>query len=236
MSSPLRIQDLPITERPRERLVSHGASALKSDELLAILLRTGVRGASAVEVGTRLLHQFGDLVELARAPIEELQKIPGVGRDKAVTLKAAFELASRLGKVQRSESPLLDNPATVAAILRDEMLGLDTERLVVILLNTRRRLIRIEEVGRGVLDSVLFHPREVFRAAITANAHSIILAHNHPGGDPSPSDADIRVTRDLIRAGKLLRIEVMDHLILGFRSQNRSSDYCSLRELGHFYD
>ena len=107
---------------------------------------------------------------------------------------------------------------------------------MVILLNTRRRLIRVEEVSRGLLDTVLIHAREVFRPAILANAHSIILAHNHPGGDPSPSDADIRVTRDLIRAGQLLRIELLDHIILGRRSQNRTQDFASLRELGHFYE
>jgi DNA repair protein RadC len=236
MNPSQRIHDLPVTERPRERLAERGAKALGVPELLAILLRTGLQGASAVQVGQALMQQFTSLEMLARAPLEELQKVRGVGRDKAVTLKAAFELASRLSHESRTESPPLDNPAAVAALLRDDLQSFDTERLMVVLLNTRRRLIRVEEVSRGLLDTVLIHAREVFRPAILANAHSVILAHNHPGGDPSPSDADIRVTRDLIRAGHLLRIELLDHIILGRRSQTRTQDFASLRELGHFYD
>lgn len=234
MNSPLRIHDLPETERPRERLVERGAKALSVPELLAILLRTGLKGASAVEVGKQLVHGFPTLEMLARASVEELQKIRGVGRDKAVTLKAAFELASRLSLEERMESPILDTPAAVADLLRDDMMVHQTERLVVVMLNTRRRLIRIEEVARGVLDSVLVHAREVFRPAIVSNAHSIIVAHNHPGGDPTPSEADIRVTRDIIRAGQLLRIDLMDHIILGRRVQGRLKDFVSLRELGYF--
>ena len=130
---------------------------------------------------------------------------------------------------------MLDTPEQLVALLRDELSLHDTERFVVVLLNTRRRLIRVEEITRGLLDQVLVHAREVFRPAIVANAHAVVLAHNHPGGDPTPSEADIRVTRDLIRAGQLLKIEVIDHLVIGRASQQRPKDFCSLRELGYFY-
>lgn len=235
MNQPLRIHDMAAADRPRERLAERGAASLNTAELLAILLRTGLQGASAVDIGHRLVTKFGSLESLARAPLEQLLEVKGVGRDKAVTLKAAFELAVRLADEKRRESPVLDSPEQLAALLRDEFSLLETERFVVVLLNTRRRLIRVEEIGRGLLDQVLVHAREVFRPAIAANAHALVLAHNHPGGDPLPSEADIRVTRDLIRIGQLLKLEVLDHIILGRRSETRVKDYCSLRELGHFH-
>jgi DNA repair protein RadC len=235
MDAPLRIHDLPTAERPRERLLERGAKALTTAELLAILLRTGLKGASAVDVAQQLLREFGSLETLSRVPVGELQRIRGIGGDKAVTLKAAFELAVRLTEEVRRESPPLDNPEAIARLIRDEMQAYETERLVVLLLNTRRKLIRIEEIAKGVLDAVLIHPREVFRHAIIGNAHSLVLAHNHPGGDPSPSEADVRMTRDIIRAGQLLKIDVLDHIIIGRKSALRPQDYVSLRELGHFY-
>ncbi len=235
MNQPLRIHDMAEADRPRERLAARGAGSLNTAELLAILLRTGLQGASAVDIGHRIVAKFGSLEALARAPLDQLVEVKGVGRDKAVTLKAAFELALRLADEKRRESPVLDSPEQLAALLRDEFSTLDTERFVVVLLNTRKRLIRVEEVTRGLLDQVLVHAREVFRPAIVANAHSLVLAHNHPGGDPTPSEADIRVTRDLVRAGQLLKIEVLDHVILGRPSENRPRDFCSLRELGYFY-
>lgn len=158
-----------------------------------------------------------------------------MGRNKAAALKAAFEIARRLTIEARATSPILDSPESVARLLRGDWATLGAERFVVLILTTRRRLIRIEPVSQGLLDSVLVHPREVFRPAIAWNAHAVILAHNHPGGDPNPSEADIRATRDLVRAGQLLRIEVLDHVILGRAIDGRSKDYCSLRELGYFY-
>lgn len=213
-----------------------GSRSLTSAELLAILLRTGVKGCSAVQLGHRLYARFESLEALAKAPLEELQSVPGIKRDKAVTVKAAFELAVRLTEEVRKESPTLDTPDRIADLLRDRVLPYETERMFAVLLNTRRRLIRIEEVGHGLLDAVLTHPREVFRKAIVANAHGLVLVHNHPGGDPSPSEADIRVTRDLLRAARLLRIELVDHVILGRKSAERPRDYCSLRELGYFHE
>jgi DNA repair protein RadC len=234
MQPGLRIKDLPAAERPRERLSAQGADALSNADLVAILLRTGTRGSSALDTATRLLARFKRLEQLARAPLEELRKVPGVGADKAVTLKAAFKLAERMAREIHAEAPVIDSPDKVAALLREESRLQDTERFQVILLNTRRRLIRVERLGDGTLDAVHVHPRDVFRAAIAANAAAIIVVHNHPSGDPSPSEPDIRVTRDLIRAGQLLRIDVLDHVILGHRTEAREKDYASLRELGYF--
>lgn len=234
-NSYIPMREMPSQERPRERLVAHGADQLKTSELLAILLRTGTRGISAVDLGERLVRQFGTLDKLARAPLPELQKIKGIGRDKAIALKSAFTLAQRMAAEIRHESPILDHPESIAELLREEARFHDVETFQIILLNTRRRLIRIEKISQGTLDTILVHPREVFKVAITANAAALILVHNHPSGDPTPSEADIRVTRDLIRAGQLLKIEVLDHIILGARTADRPKDYASLRELGYFY-
>jgi DNA repair protein RadC len=234
MAANVRIHDLPAHERPRERLVASGAEALSNAELIAIVLRTGTKGLSALHVAERLLKDFGTLHDLAHASMEELQKVPGVGRDKAVGLKAAFTLALKMARELQREAPLLDTPEQVAAALREECRGRDSERLMVLLLNTRRRLLRIELGPEGTLDTLLVHAREVFRPAIAAGAAAVVLAHNHPSGDPTPSEADIKVTRDLIRAGQLLKIEVLDHVILGRATPERPRDYVSLRELGYF--
>jgi len=234
MNESLRLKDQPPSERPRERLAALGADALSHAELIAILLRTGLKGVNAVEVGRQLLQKFGTLQALARASVPDLQSVKGIGRDKAVTLVAAFALARKMAAELQYESPLLDNPENVARLLRETNLAKTVETLQVLLLNTRRRLIRVEEITDGTLDTLLVHPREVFKPAITANAAAIVLAHNHPSGDPSPSAADVKVTRDLIRAGQLLKIEVVDHIILGRATVERPKDYASLRELGYF--
>ena len=235
MSDFLRIKDQPASERPRERLVAHGAAALGNAELIAILLRTGLKGMNAVEVGRQLLARFGSLQQLALASVDDLKKVKGIGRDKAVTLVAAFALAHKMAHELQEESPLLDNPESVVRLLRGKNLVRNVETLQVLLLNTRHRLIRVEDVVDGTLDSIVVHPREVFKAAIAANAAAIVLAHNHPSGDPTPSEADIKVTRDLIRAGNLLKLEVLDHIILGRATEARAKDWSSLRELGYFY-
>jgi len=231
----MTLKDQPASERPRERLAALGADALSHAELIAILLRTGLKGANAVEVGRQLLQKFGTLNLLAQASISDLQKVRGIGRDKAVTLVAAFALARKMAAELQFESPVLDNPENVVRLLREQNLLKRTETLQVLLLNTRHKLIRIEEISDGTLDMILVHPREVFKSAIAANAAAIVLAHNHPSGDPSPSEADIKVTRDLIRAGQLLKIEVLDHVIIGRATPERAKDYASLRESGHFY-
>jgi DNA repair protein RadC len=235
MSANLRLKDQPASERPRERLAERGADALSHAELIAILLRTGVKGTNVVEVGRQLLQKFGTLNALAGASLDDLRSIKGIGRDKAVTLMAAFALAKRMAAEIRGEAPLLDTPERVAELLREEMRHFQKEQFIVLLLNTRRRLIRADSLSQGTLDTILVHARDVFRSAIVANAAAIVLAHNHPSGDPMPSEADIKVTRDLIRAGQLLKIDLLDHVILGRATQERPKDWASLRELGYFY-
>ena len=230
-----RIKDMPAEERPRERLAANGADALKNSELIAILLRTGLKGTSAIQVAEELLKRFETLDSLSRASIEDLSKTKGIGRDKAIALKSAFTLARRMALEIRQESPMLDNPERIADLLREDNRAFEVESFQVVLLNTRRKLIRVEKITQGTLDTILVHPREVFKTAIAANAAAIVLVHNHPSGDPTPSEADIKVTRDLIRAGQLLKIEVLDHIIIGRATQERPKDYVSLRELGYFY-
>ena len=230
---PARIHDLPEQERPRERLVAHGADALSNAELIAILLRTGTKGLSAIHVAEQLLRKFGTLDALAKAALDDL-RVKGVGRDKAVALKAAFTLAKRMALEIRIEPPLLDSPGSIAELMAEELRMAKVEEFHAVLLNTRRRLIRTERISQGTLDTILVHPREVFRAAILANAHALILVHNHPSGDSTPSDADIRVTRDLVRASQLMKIELLDHIILGHKSDKNPRGYTSLKELGIF--
>ena len=236
MTLPSRIKDLPQHERPRERLAEHGADALTDAELIAILLRTGLRGQSAVDVGRALIQRFGTLSELSRATLEELQEIRGVGRDKAIALKAAFTLARRMAAEIQAAAPLLDRPTAVADLLREECRPYTVEHFYALLLDTRRRLLRKVALTRGTLDAAIVHPRDVFRHAVAANASAVVLVHNHPSGDPTPSKADITVTRDLIRAGRLLKIEVLDHVILGRRTDERAQDFFSLKEHGYFYE
>jgi DNA repair protein RadC len=229
-----RLKDQPASERPRERLVEQGANALSNAELVAILLRTGLKGANAVDVGKALLAKFGSLQALARASIEDLQSVKGIGRDKAVTLVAAFTLARKMAEELRREAPVLDTPDAVANLMREDARLRTVETFQILLLNTRRRLIDVVKISDGTLDTILVHPRDVFRPAIAANAAAVVLIHNHPSGEATPSEADIKVTRDLIRAGQLLKIEVLDHVILGRATQERPKDYMSLRELGYF--
>jgi DNA repair protein RadC len=235
-TQPLTLKEWPAQDRPRERLLAQGPQALRSAELLAILLRTGTRGVTALQLGDKLLLRFATLDQLAKASIDDLRQIKGIGRDKAISLKSAFTLAQRLTAELLTEAPMLDSPDKVADLLREENRLHPVECFQVVLLNTRRRLLRVEAISQGTLDTLLVHPREVFRPAISANAAAIVLVHNHPSGDPAPSEADIKVTRDLIRAGQLLKIEVLDHVILGRRTPERPKDYVSLRELGYFYE
>ena len=234
MSHSLRLKDQPANERPRERLVARGPDALTHAELIAILLRTGLKGSNVVQIGQQLLQKFGSLNALALAKVDELKQVAGIGQDKAATLVAAFALAKRMEQERRDESPVLDNPETVVNYMRETNRLRDVESLQLLLLNVRHKLIRVEEISDGLVDTLLVHPREVFRAAIMANAAAVLL-HNHPSGDPTPSDADIKVTRDLIRAGQLLKIDILDHVILGRATATRTKDYSSLKELGYFH-
>lgn len=230
-----RIKDKPAEERPREKLQHKGPDSLNNAELIAILLRTGLKGRNAVEIGEQVLSRFGSLTAMAKATVADLKTIKGIGRDKAVTLIAAFSLARKMADELRRDAPLLDNPESVAALMREDLRVREVETFYVLHLNTRRRLIGMTKISDGTLDTILVHPREVFKPAISASAAAIVLVHNHPSGDPSPSEADIKVTRDLIRAGQLLKVEVLDHVIIGARTERQSRDYVSLRELGYFY-
>jgi len=231
----MRLKDQPLSERPRERLIEQGPDALSPGELTAILLRTGLKGTNVLEIGKSLVQKYGSLRALASASIDELKSVPGIGPDKAVTLVAAFTLARKMAEELRHDAPLLDTPEAVANLMREEARLRRVEAFQVILVNTRRRYISHAKVAGGTLDTLLVHPREVFHPAIVAGASAVILTHNHPSGDPSPSEADIRVTRDLIRAGQVLKIEVLDHVIIGNRDAGRERDFVSLRELGYFY-
>lgn len=182
-----------------------------------------------------LMERYESLTALARADEHELMQIRGVGAAKAAAIKSAFTLALKLSREVHAEPPLLDTPDKIANLLREEMRLQTVETLFVVLLNTRRKLIKYVRLADGILDTILVHPREVFRAALTGNASAVAIAHCHQsGGDPTPSEADIKVTRDLIRAGQLMKIELLDHIILGRQTTERPQDYFSMREHGYF--
>lgn len=182
-----------------------------------------------------LMERYGSLTAMARADEIELTELPGVGSATAAALKSALGLAAKLSSESLPEAPLLDAPELVASFMREEMRVQPVETFYVLLLNTRRRLIKKVKVSNGTLDTILVHPREVFRAAITHNASALVACHNHPSGISTPSSADISCTRDLIRAGQLLKIELIDHVILGLSTAETPKDYSSLRELGYFF-
>lgn len=226
------IREMPEGDRPRERLKERGAAALGDTELIAILLRTGVKGQSAVQVAQELLREFKSLEELARASLEAVAKIKGVGETKAIQLKAAFELARRLSQSSRGKQAVISSPGDAAAVVREDMRALDREEFGVLLLNTKNGLIKKCPVSRGSLNASIVEPREVFKDAIAASAASMILVHNHPSGDPTPSSEDISITKRLVKAGELLNISVLDHIIVGHRASGRDQDFISLKEMG----
>jgi DNA repair protein RadC len=224
------IQELPAQERPREKLLARGIESLTDAEILAILLRTGVSGKNAVALAQDLLAQYGSLIQLARAPAVELAKYHGVGQAKAVQLSAAFGLGARLAS-EKALGGVLDTPELIYQLLWQEFRLLDRESLRVVLLDTRYRLIAVREVSRGTVNESLAHPREIFKPAITHSAYAFVLAHNHPSGDPSPSDADLRLTRKVGEAARLLQIQMLDHLICG-AANNGKPGYFSFKEAG----
>lgn len=226
------IREMSPNERPRERLQQRGAAALSEAELIAILLRTGTKGQSAVAMAQQLLHDFGSLDQLARASVESVAKVKGVGATKAIQLKAAFELARRLADHAGDGARTVTTPADAAACVREDYRLLDREEFGVLLLNTKNGLIKKAPVSRGSLNASIVEPREVFKDAIAASAASMILVHNHPSGDPTPSSEDVAITKRLVKAGELLNISVLDHVILGRRTTERAQDYASLKELG----
>jgi DNA repair protein RadC len=228
---PSTMRELPPAERPRERLMSQGAQCLKTSELIAILLRTGTRDRPVLDLAEFLLAHFGSLEALCRAPVGELMKVKGIGEAKAIELKAAFALAARLARTE-AESRAIETAADIAQLLGEEMRLLDHESVRVVCLNTKHMVLAVEEITRGILNESLFHPREAFRPAITRQSHAVILVHNHPSGNPHPSDADVRVTRQMKDAGLLLQIELLDHVILGAPSAKNGRAYFSFKDEG----
>ncbi|HEY2982096.1 MAG TPA: DNA repair protein RadC [Anaerolineales bacterium] len=221
-----RITDLHETERPRERLSALGPQALSNSELLAILLRVGVAGENAVQVGQRLLQKFSGLTGLHGAPFEELKSQRGIGDAKAAQIKAAIELGRRLS-IESPETRLaINSPADAAALLQYEMSALEQEHLRVILLDTRNHVLDVVEVYRGSVNSSQVRVGEVFKAAIRRGAPALIVVHNHPSGDPTPSPDDVAVTRAFVQAGKLLDVDMLDHIVIG------RGKYVSLKERG----
>jgi len=229
MKKSFTIHDLPVPERPRERLQKFGAESLSAQEILALILGRGIAGESVMVTAQRLLSQFGSLKGIAGASVEELSQVKGIGLAKASQIKAASELANRLeGYSEASEKPLLKTPEDVANLVRRRLKGKKKEHFLAILLDTRSRLIKVSEISVGSLDASIVHPREAFREVISASAASVIFVHNHPSGDPTASEDDIKLTKRLAEAGELMGIEVLDHIIIGDKK------YLSLKREGLF--
>lgn len=209
------IRELPSEARPRERLIADGADSLSPAELLAIILRVGGPGENAIAMANRLLAHFKGMVGLARASIEELCAVKGMGEAKATQLKAAMEMGRRMHLAAPEERPRINTPADVANLLMMEMGLLEREEMRAALLDTKNYLMKVVTIYQGSLNAAIVRTAEVFREPVRANSLSIVLVHNHPSGDPTPSPEDIQVTEQLIAAGRLLDIELLDHIVIG---------------------
>jgi len=210
-----RIADMAESERPRERLAKYGPQVLTNAELMAILLRTGVEGKNAVELGRELLRDFGGIRGLHRASFDEIIRVGGMGLAKTAQIKAALELGHRMAEESHEERPTVHSPADAANLVMHKMMALEQEELHVMLLDTRNQVLDTEQVYRGSVNSSQVHVGELFKTAIRRNTPNVIILHNHPSGDPEPSPDDVAVTRAFVEAGKLLDIKVLDHLIIG---------------------
>ena len=213
MTKTFTLHDLPKEERPRERLVKFGEQALSAQELLQLILGRGIAGESVAVTAQKLLTQFGSLQKLSEASIEELSSVKGIGLAKAAQIKAAFEIGHRLSTQTASyKSKELTNPEKVFKFMRSKIKDYKKERLYAIALNTRGWTVN--EISVGALDSSMAHPREAFSEAIKSNASSVIFVHNHPSGNTEPSEEDVKLTKRLMKAGELLGIKVLDHIII----------------------
>lgn len=226
-----RIHDIPEQDRPRERLLRLGAQALSDAELLGLFINTGMKGENAVQIGQRLLSETGSLRDLSRQGTTELAKHKGLGPAKAAVLAAAFELGVRAAREQKRDVAL-DKPELIFDYIGLEMQALNHEEVHVLLLNTKLNLIRHERLYRGALNESVAQPREILRTALQHNAFALVLVHNHPSGDPSPSDADRQLTRRLADAAELMRVMLIDHLIIGQPSPQRPQPFFSFRQAG----
>lgn len=220
------IQDMPVSQRPRERLRDLGVSSLRDDELIAILLRTGFKNSSVMVVADRLIRDFGGLAGLARASFEDLCNAPGLGPAKAAELQAAMTLGIRAAATSPAERPLLKDPDSIGALVVDEMSLFDQEVVRVFSLDTRLRMIKKSDVYRGSVHSTAVRYGELLRDAIKVNATAIVLVHNHPSGDPAPSAADVTMTKGMAEAAKTMEIDFHDHIVVG------GGRYVSMRTAG----
>jgi DNA repair protein RadC len=217
------IKEWPEDERPREKLMKHGAASLSDSELLAILINTGSGKQSALDLAKKLLREYHSMRNLAGLSVSDLKqkKFKGIGKVKAAKLAAAFEIARRLASTRTEDSAPIRTPEDVAKRYLPELRDLKQEIFMVLCLNSSNKIIQERTVTKGILNSSLTHPREVFREAILENAASVILLHNHPSGNPEPSREDIQITKQLVEAGKIIGIAVHDHIIIagdGFTS------------------
>lgn len=227
MSSPqYMLRDIPQEQRPRERMLEVGAGALSHTELLAILLRTGTEQESAIHIAQRILNEAGSLRNLVDMSVDELCQLKGIGPAKAIQLKAGIELGQRVMQTRFAERPVIRSPRDAADLLMEQLRYLQKEHFVCLFLNTKNHVISQETLSMGSLNASIVHPREVFRAAMKCSSASIVCAHNHPSGDPAPSPEDIQLTRRLVKAGEIVGIDVLDHIVIG------DGKYASLKEQG----
>ncbi|GIP22414.1 MULTISPECIES: DNA repair protein RadC [Paenibacillus] len=220
------LRDIPHDERPRERMMQYGAGALSHAELLAILLRTGTKQESALHVAQRILNRAGGLRNLMDLSVEELIQTKGIGTAKAVQLKAGLELGVRMAATRMPDRIVIRSPRDAANFLMEQLRYLQKEHFVCLFLNTKNHIIAQETLSMGSLNASIVHPREVFRAAIKCSSASVVCAHNHPSGDPTPSPEDIQITQRLCEAGQIVGIDVLDHIVIG------DGDFVSLKEQG----
>lgn len=223
----LKVKDLPLEERPRERLIKYGANALSDHELLAIILVNGSKEDNVIELAKKLL-KGNNIKSLSRKRINYLKKNLGIGEAKACQITACFELGRRLASFKEQPSPIINGAMDIAKMFMAEMGSFKKEHFKCIFLDSRKRLIKDETIFIGTLNASLIHPREIFQAALEEGAAAVILLHNHPSGNPYPSDDDIEATKQLVKAGGILGIDVLDHIIIG------SKRYFSFRERGYF--
>lgn len=220
------MRDVPSSERPRERLLRYGASTLSTPDLLAIVLRNGSRGENVLAMALRLVSHYKGVRGLARTPAADLASQRGMGPAKTAEVLAAFELGRRLAATSTEDRPVVTSPADAYNLLAAEMAGEEQEQIRTLLLDTKHRVIGSSLVYKGNVNTAVVRVGELFRDAVRANCVAMIVAHNHPSGDPSPSEDDVRITEDIVKAGKLLQIEVLDHLVIG------QQGFVSLKERG----
>ncbi|MCJ1661951.1 DNA repair protein RadC [Staphylococcus sp. NRL 18/288] len=211
----MKIKDMATSELPRERLIQQGAKSLSNSELLAILINTGRQGYSSIDIANDIMNKYPNLKELKQLSVDDLVKIKGIGTYKATTLKAAFELGERMNTRSTLEKVKIKSPKDVADMMMAKMKDLTQEHFVALFLNSKNVVIKEEIIYKGTLNSSVIHPREVYNAAIRASSNAIIVVHNHPSGDVTPSKEDIATTIRLKECGHILGIDLLDHIIIG---------------------